>query len=88
MSSTDDAENSYIAVTPDNHVAFIVITALTGLLWSIFIIGIRLYLRLRLTPPFGYDDAVALVGTVSTYMLGIPGMGRLTICSFTPRWLE
>ncbi|KAF7595509.1 hypothetical protein BBP40_005845 [Aspergillus hancockii] len=63
-STTNDTGKSYMVVTPDNHVAFIFITALTGLVWSVFIIGIRLYLRLRLSPPFGYDDAVALIGTV------------------------
>ncbi|KAE8349948.1 hypothetical protein BDV28DRAFT_151413 [Aspergillus coremiiformis] len=64
MFSQNDKGLSSFAVTPDNHAAFIVIAALVGVIWSIFIIGIRIYLRLRLTPPLGLDDAVAVFGTI------------------------
>ncbi|GMF78265.1 unnamed protein product [Aspergillus oryzae] len=64
MPSLNDEDQSSITVRPDDHVALIVIVALVGLVWSLFMLGIRIYLRLRLTPPFGVDDAVAIFGTV------------------------
>ncbi|KAB8244852.1 hypothetical protein BDV35DRAFT_394538 [Aspergillus flavus] len=64
MPSLNDEDQSSITVRPDDHVALIVIVALVGLVWSLFMLGIRIYLRLRLTPPFGVDDAVAIFGTI------------------------
>ncbi|KAE8365535.1 hypothetical protein BDV27DRAFT_171557 [Aspergillus caelatus] len=64
MSSSNADGDSYVQVTPDDHSAFIIIAALIGLSWSILIIGIRVYLRLKLNPPFGLDDVAAVFGTV------------------------
>ncbi|KAF5856873.1 hypothetical protein ETB97_006626 [Aspergillus alliaceus] len=64
MSSSNADGDSYVQVTPDDHSAFIIIAALVGLSWSIFIIGIRVYLRWKLNPPFGFDDAFAVFGTI------------------------
>lgn len=65
MSSGQNDEYAYIPVTPDRHGAYVVIASLVGLIWTLFIIGIRVYLRTRLTPPFGWDDFAAVFGTVS-----------------------
>lgn len=65
MSSGNPDGDSYVQVTPDDHSAFIIIAALIGLSWSILIIGIRVYLRLKLNPPFGLDDVAAVFGTVN-----------------------
>ena len=65
MSSSNADGDSYVQVTPDDHSAFIIIAALIGLSWSILIIGIRVYLRLKLNPPFGLDDVAAVFGTVN-----------------------
>ncbi|KAH8427164.1 uncharacterized protein LDX57_004879 [Aspergillus melleus] len=64
MSSAANDENTYIEVTPDKHGAFVIIASLVGLIWTVFIIGIRVYLRMRLTPPFGWDDVAAIFGTI------------------------
>ncbi|PLB44405.1 hypothetical protein P170DRAFT_430303 [Aspergillus steynii IBT 23096] len=64
MSSSTTYESTYIEVTPDKHGAFVIIASLVGLIWSVFIIGIRVYLRMRLTPPFGWDDLAAIFGTI------------------------
>ncbi|OGM40971.1 hypothetical protein ABOM_010488 [Aspergillus bombycis] len=64
MSSSNADGDAYVQVTPDDHSAFIIIAVLIGLSWSVLIIGIRVYLRLKLNPPFGWDDVAALFGTI------------------------
>ncbi|KAA8651272.1 hypothetical protein EYZ11_006782 [Aspergillus tanneri] len=64
MSFSNYDGSAYIEVTPDRHGAFIVITGVIGLIWSCMIIAIRVYLRLHLNPPFGWDDMAAVFGTV------------------------
>ncbi|KNG84806.1 hypothetical protein ANOM_006709 [Aspergillus nomiae NRRL 13137] len=58
-------DHSSMEFTPENHVAIIVIAAVVGLVWSILMIIMRIYLRLRLIPPLGVDDAVAVFGTIA-----------------------
>jgi hypothetical protein len=53
-----------IAVSADNHEAFIVITAAIGVTWTLLVLGIRMYLRTRLNGPIGIDDVAAIFGTV------------------------
>ena len=62
MSSGND--NNRIVISADNHEAFIVITAVLGVIWAVLVMSIRMYIRLRINGPFGFDDAVALFGTV------------------------
>ncbi|OGM48728.1 hypothetical protein ABOM_002016 [Aspergillus bombycis] len=57
-------DHSSMEITSNNHVAIIVIAAVVGLVWSILMIVMRIYLRLRLIPPLGFDDAVAVFGTI------------------------
>lgn len=63
MSSASGVHQS-VPVTKDNHEAFIVITAVLGLIWTLLVIAIRVYLRTRLNGPFGMDDGAAVFGTV------------------------
>ncbi|OAA69825.1 hypothetical protein ISF_03095 [Cordyceps fumosorosea ARSEF 2679] len=53
----------HMVVGPDDHRAYIVITAVVGLTWSVLVLAIRLFIRLRLTGPFGSDDAAASLAT-------------------------
>ncbi|KND88390.1 hypothetical protein TOPH_07024 [Tolypocladium ophioglossoides CBS 100239] len=53
-----------VAVTPDDHGAYIVITAFLGVTWTTLVLAIRLYIRFRLNGPFGLDDAAASFATV------------------------
>lgn len=55
---------SSMEVSVVNHVAIIVIASVVGLVWSLLMIVIRIFLRVRLIPPLGFDDAVAIFGTV------------------------
>ena len=64
MTISGDEGHSSMEVTSDNHAAIIVIAAVVGLVWSILTIVIRIFLRVRLIPPLGFDDAVAVFGTV------------------------
>ncbi|KJK65752.1 hypothetical protein P875_00022132 [Aspergillus parasiticus SU-1] len=57
-------DHSSLEVSSVNHVAIIVIVAVVGLVWSLLMIVIRIFLRVRLIPPLGFDDAVAIFGTV------------------------
>ncbi|KAE8318235.1 hypothetical protein BDV41DRAFT_523739 [Aspergillus transmontanensis] len=57
-------DHSSLEVSSVNHVAIIVIVAVVGLVWSLLMIVIRIFLRVRLIPPLGFDDAVAVFGTV------------------------
>lgn len=53
-----------IGVSADNHEAFIVITTAIGVIWTLLVLAIRLYLRTRLNGPVGIDDCAAIFGTV------------------------
>lgn len=64
MSSTPMSAGNLI-VTNSDHGAYIVIVAVLGVTWSVLVLAIRLYIRLRLNGPFGPDDAAATLGTVS-----------------------
>ncbi|KAE8418079.1 hypothetical protein BDV36DRAFT_295482 [Aspergillus pseudocaelatus] len=64
MTISGDEDHSSMEVTSDNHVAIIVIAAVVGLIWSILMMVIRIFLRVRLIPPLGFDDAVAVFGTI------------------------
>ncbi len=56
--------NDHMVVGPDDHRAYIVITAIVGLIWSVLVLCIRIFIRVRLTGPFGLDDAAAAIATV------------------------
>ncbi|PIG88408.1 hypothetical protein AARAC_004639 [Aspergillus arachidicola] len=64
MVFSSDEDHSSLEVSSVNHVAIIVIAAVVGLVWSLLMIVIRIFLRVRLIPPLGFDDAVAIFGTV------------------------
>ncbi|KAJ6437098.1 restless-like transposase [Purpureocillium lavendulum] len=53
-----------MAVTPQDHGAFIVVAAIVGVIWTALVYGIRLYIRLNINGPFGLDDAAASFATV------------------------
>ncbi|KAJ6446908.1 C2H2 type zinc finger containing protein [Purpureocillium lavendulum] len=53
-----------LAVTPQDHGAFIVVAAIVGVIWTALVYGIRLYIRLNINGPFGFDDAAASFATV------------------------
>lgn len=55
----------YMGVTPRDHGAYIVITAVVGVTWTVLVYCIRLYIRLNFNGPFGFDDASASFATVS-----------------------
>ncbi|OAQ85067.1 MFS transporter [Purpureocillium lilacinum] len=54
----------YMGVTPRDHGAYIVITAVVGVTWTVLVYCIRLYIRLNFNGPFGFDDASASFATV------------------------
>ncbi|CAK4030437.1 MFS transporter [Lecanosticta acicola] len=63
--------------------AFIFISNLTGVVWSILVFFIRLFLRVKVNGPFGWDDAACTVATASgvfyavfTFMAILHGLGR------------
>ncbi|KAJ2973386.1 hypothetical protein NQ176_g6639 [Zarea fungicola] len=53
----------HMVVGPDDHRAYIVIAATVGLTWSILVLLIRLFIRLRIAGPFGWDDTFAVIAT-------------------------
>ncbi|KAJ6785129.1 hypothetical protein PWT90_07571 [Aphanocladium album] len=60
----DAGVNDHMVVTPDDHRAYIVITAIVGLTWSVMVLCIRVFIRLRLTGPFSWDDWAATIATL------------------------
>ena len=66
MSSGDGGGR--LVISSGNHEAYIVMTAVVGVIWTGLVLCIRMYLRLRLNGPFGLDDAAALVGSVRQYL--------------------
>ncbi|TQV94294.1 MFS transporter [Cordyceps javanica] len=60
----DAGVNDHMVVSPDDHRAYIVITAIVGLVWSILVLCIRVFIRTRLSGPFGSDDAAASLATL------------------------
>lgn len=57
---------NHMAAGPDDRRAYIVIVAVVGLVWSLLVLCIRVFIRLRLSGPFGADDAAASLATVRT----------------------
>ncbi|KAJ4144376.1 hypothetical protein LMH87_003260 [Akanthomyces muscarius] len=55
--------DDHMVVGPDDHRAYIVITAIVGLIWSVLVLCIRIFIRTRLTGPLGLDDAAATIAT-------------------------
>ncbi|KAK8142618.1 hypothetical protein G3M48_008510 [Beauveria asiatica] len=55
--------NNHLPAGPDDHRAYIVIVAIVGLIWSVLVLCIRVFIRVRLTGPFGSDDAAASLAT-------------------------
>ncbi|KAM3542647.1 hypothetical protein ARSEF1564_004479 [Beauveria bassiana] len=56
--------NNHLPAGPDDHRAYIVIVAIVGLIWSVLVLCIRVFIRVRLTGPFGSDDAAASLATL------------------------
>ena len=46
----------------DSHI--VIISTTVGIIWTVLIFLIRLFIRLRIVGPFGLDDAAATLGTV------------------------
>jgi len=65
--SLDGGHGPQAVVTAENHQAYIIITAILGLLWTLLVFAIRMYLRLWLNGPFGWDDAAATFATVRAW---------------------
>lgn len=61
--------NDHMVVGPDDHRAYIVITAIVGLIWSVLVLCIRIFIRTRLTGPLGLDDVAATIATVCAPLL-------------------
>ncbi|EGX93900.1 hypothetical protein CCM_02170 [Cordyceps militaris CM01] len=55
---------NHMAAGPDDRRAYIVIVAVVGLVWSLLVLCIRVFIRLRLSGPFGADDAAASLATI------------------------
>ncbi|KYK58764.1 hypothetical protein DCS_05782 [Drechmeria coniospora] len=77
------AVTDHLVVTPSDHGAFIVIAGLIGLIWTVLVLAMRLYIRFGVNGPFGLDDAATsfatLVGIVQTSLTLIAvhhGMGK------------
>ncbi|KAM3508352.1 hypothetical protein MY11210_006751 [Beauveria gryllotalpidicola] len=56
--------NNHLPAGPDDHRAYIVIVAVVGIIWSVLVLCIRVFIRVRLTRPFGSDDAAASLATL------------------------
>ncbi|PNY23636.1 Uncharacterized protein TCAP_06423, partial [Tolypocladium capitatum] len=56
--------SNYVPFGPDDQGAFVVITAVLGVTWTVLMLTIRLYIRSRINGPFGLDDLAALLGTL------------------------
>nr|POF16286.1 hypothetical protein CFP56_23804 [Quercus suber] len=52
----------------DRPAAFTVITAITGLIWSLVVLCIRTYLRVFINGPFGRDDFACIIATIFACM--------------------
>lgn len=48
--------------------AYIVITAVTGLIYTLLVWFIRLFIRIKINPPFGWDDIHCTIATVFTLL--------------------
>lgn len=44
--------------------AHIIITNITGIIWSLLVFLVRLFLRIKINGPFGWDDAACAAATV------------------------
>lgn len=51
-------------VTSTDHGGWITITAALGLPFVLFFLVVRVYIRMGISPPFRYDDAVLGIATV------------------------
>jgi hypothetical protein len=63
MSSTGGGP--HLVVSSGDHEAYVVLTAVSCLTWTLLVLIVRLYLRLRLNGPFGHDDTAASIATAS-----------------------
>lgn len=53
-------------LTPSNHSALVGMVVAIGMVWTILVFSIRIFIRLSIVPPFGQDDATASLGLVVT----------------------
>ncbi|KAL8886437.1 MAG: hypothetical protein Q9215_005861 [Flavoplaca cf. flavocitrina] len=53
-----------LTVTPTDHTAWIVITAILGICCALVTALLRIFVRAVISPPFGHDDTVVLVATL------------------------
>lgn len=53
-------------LTPSNHSALVGMVVAIGMVWTILVFSIRIFIRLSIVPPFGQDDAAASLGLVVT----------------------
>ena len=51
-------------LTSSNHGALVGMVVAIGMVWTILVFGIRIFIRLSIVPPFGQDDATASLGLV------------------------
>lgn len=45
----------------------VIAVAVTAIVWTLFFLAIRLYLRFKVNGPWGYDDYAASIATVSRF---------------------
>ncbi|OCL07476.1 hypothetical protein AOQ84DRAFT_408927, partial [Glonium stellatum] len=57
-------------LTPSNHGALVGMVVATGMVWTILVFTIRIFIRLRIVPPFGIDDSTAALA-LSSYAAAI-----------------
>lgn len=51
-------------ITPSNHGALVGMVVAIGMVWTILVFSIRIFIRLSIVPPFGQDDATASLGLI------------------------
>ncbi|THC87107.1 hypothetical protein EYZ11_013448 [Aspergillus tanneri] len=83
---------SAYVVSPSDQRGLVVITATMFMSWMVIVSLIRLYMRLALNGPFGWDDLAAFLGAilgiahVGTIMHGVSqGLGRMQGAIVTPQ---
>ncbi|PHH85505.1 hypothetical protein CDD83_320 [Cordyceps sp. RAO-2017] len=61
----DPSTTGSLPVTLQDHGTYVDIAAALGVSWTLLVLGVRLYIRLRLIGPFGADDATACLATLA-----------------------
>ena len=52
------------AITPLDHRGWVIIATVLGVVLGLLALGVRLFIRIAISPPFGMDDRALWVATV------------------------